>query len=106
MKTKAKFWMRTACVALVVGSVSGFLIATEIDVKNTKALSLETDSTPIKREVGGVNLSYASMLEKATKSVVSVHTAELVREVRRGGQSIEDLFLRRFFVTKIDRNDS
>ena len=56
-------------------------------------LGLNIDSQPIDRSNGA---SYANMLEKAQKSVVSVYTAELVQYLRYSGSSRDDL-LREFF---------
>ena len=58
-----------------------------------EGLGLNIDSQPIDRSNGA---SYANMLEKAQKSVVSVYTAELVQYLRYSGSSRDDL-LREFF---------
>ena len=58
-----------------------------------EGLGLNIDSQPIDRSNGA---SYANMLEKAQKSVVSVYTAELVQYLRYSGSS-RDHLLREFF---------
>jgi len=58
-----------------------------------EGLGLSIDSQPIDRSNGA---SYANMLEKAQKSVVSVYTAELVQYLRYSGSS-RDHLLREFF---------
>lgn len=57
------------------------------------SLTLTPDSTPIERTGAA---SYAPMLESARQTVVSVHTAEVVRVVRSSGSTHDEL-LRRFF---------
>ncbi len=60
--------------------------------KGADGLNVNIDSHPIDRSNGA---SYASMLEQAQKSVVSVYTAELVQYLRYSGSSRDDL-LREF----------
>ena len=59
-------------------------------------LELTQDSRPIDRGTALAPTSYAPMLEKARETVVSVHTAEIVRVARSYGSPQDDL-LRRFF---------
>ncbi|MBC2604760.1 Do family serine endopeptidase [Pelagicoccus albus] len=61
-----------------------------------KSLELNVDSQAIDRSEHFAPHSYANMLQKATPSVVSVHTARIVK-VARGGSTPQDEFLRRFF---------
>lgn len=61
-------------------------------MKGAEGLNVNIDSHPIGRSNGA---SYASMLEEAQKSVVSVYTAELVQYLGYSGSSRDDL-LREF----------
>lgn len=62
------------------------------------ALELEIDTKTIDRNENFMPHSYATMLQKATPAVVSVHTARIVKVARGGrGMSPEDELLRRFF---------
>lgn len=82
-----KLTAATACVA------SAF-----IAMAPAASLELEVDSSPIDRTQNLMPSSYANMLEQATPSVVAVHTARIVTDVRGGrGLSPQDEMLRRFF---------
>ncbi|MDQ8187105.1 Do family serine endopeptidase [Pelagicoccus sp. SDUM812002] len=69
-------------------------------------LELEVDTQTIDRDENFVPHSYANMLETATPSVVSVHTARIVKVARGGrGMTPEDELLRRFFGLPSPRNN-
>ncbi|MBD5781228.1 Do family serine endopeptidase [Pelagicoccus sp. NFK12] len=71
---------------------------TAISTSYADSLQLEVDSNPIDRSDKFMPHSYANMLQAATPSVVSVHTARIVKVARGGrGMSPEDELLRRFF---------
>jgi len=55
---------------------------------DSKEVNFSFDDQPIERSQG---MSYATMLEEAQKSVVSVYTAELVQYLRYNGSSRDDL---------------
>lgn len=66
-------------------------------VADTPTLHLEIDEQSIDRDESFMPHSYANMLQNATPSVVSVHTARIVKVARSQGYSQEDELLRRFF---------
>lgn len=85
MKSRLK-WMLLPCF---IGLTCYF---SSERTKGAEGLNVNIDSQPIDRSNGA---SYASMLEEAQKSVVSVYTAELVQYLRYNGSSRDDL-LREF----------
>ncbi|MDQ8202625.1 Do family serine endopeptidase [Pelagicoccus sp. SDUM812003] len=86
---------RKKLVPLVVATIAALAFAP----LQADELDLSVDSQTIERGEALMPQSYASMLEKATPSVVSVHTARIVKVARggRGGLSPEEELLRRFF---------
>ena len=90
MKKSVRIFLPIATTA--VAAVSGYLVAQEKDAPQPAPLIIETDTRPIERIGGAQPTSYAPMLADARKSVVSVHTSEMVRSISR-----EDQFLRRFY---------
>lgn len=90
MKKSVRIFLPIATTA--VAAVSGYLVAQEKDAPQPAPLIIETDTRPIERVGGAQPTSYAPMLADARKSVVSVHTSEMVRSISR-----EDQFLRRFY---------
>jgi len=74
-------WLLLLCVV----SSSYYLLASRGN--DSKEMNFNFDHNPIDRANGA---SYATMLEEAQKSVVSVYTAELVQYLRYGGSSREE----------------
>lgn len=75
-------------------ALSGYLFAQERQ-SEPAPLVIKADSRPIDRLSSSRPNSYAPMLEEARRSVVSVHTSELVRYIDRSG-SLGDQLLRQF----------
>jgi serine protease Do len=67
------------------------------EVKSDLKIDLDIQTEQIDRDQKFMAHSYASILEKVTPSVVSVHTATIVRVSQSRGLSPQDELLRRFF---------
>lgn len=86
----------------ITATATGYLIAQD-KKQETPALVIESDSRPIERVGGPQPNSYAPMLERTTRSVVSVYTSEIVSYGSRLGSSRQDELLRRLFGNGIDQ---
>lgn len=80
-------------IILISFLISGFLTGPA----QANQIELNTDKTPLDRNQNIMPHSYSNMLSKATPSIVSVHTARIVRVSQSGGMSPQDELLRRFF---------
>ena len=98
MKKTVRNLLPLAIISLAV--VSGYLLAQEKQKEQQQPspspLVITQDASPIERRGGAQPTSYAPMLAEARKSVVSVHTSEVVRSVSRSG-SRQDQILRQLF---------
>ncbi|WP_411845967.1 Do family serine endopeptidase [Roseibacillus persicicus] len=94
MKKKNQIFLPLAAAA--VAAVSGYLVAQDKIEDKPAPLIIKADNRPIERVGGAQPTSYAPMLAEAKRSVVSVHTAEVVRYARGSG-SREDQILRQLF---------
>jgi serine protease Do/serine protease DegQ len=94
MKKNFRFLLPIA--ALATATATGFLVAQDKADEKAPEIVIKSDSRPIDRTGPAHPTSYAPMLEEARRSVVSVHTSEVVRYVQRS-RSREQEMLRRFF---------
>ena len=86
--------MKKSPFYLLIALLTTGLMACSVQADN---INLETDSSSIDRNQTFMPHSYANMLSVATPSIVSVHTARIVRVSGSRGLSPEEELLRRFF---------
>ncbi len=94
--------MKKYTLAILVSSFALFVATACAQSENEAAkkdlkIDLEIETTQIDRDDKFMAHSYANILDKVTPSVVSVHTATIVRVSQSRGLSPQDELLRRFF---------
>lgn len=94
--------MKKPTLAILFSSFALFVATACAQSENEAAeknltIDLDIKTTQIDRDQQYIHHSFANMLDTATPSVVSVHTANIVRVSQSRGLSPQDELLRRFF---------
>ena len=97
MKQWRKQIRRARSIAVV--SILGFVshLKGEDNLANSRALDLSFDARQVNRSDSRMRVSYAEALQNAKESVVSVHSARILRVMRQRGIDPRDELLRRYF---------